>query len=97
MRDHNLALDLNSTFSSLHEAVQQTSELLIQIPESLNQNGIIKPEVASRYVLTQSDIEFFYINIVYQVIFYHFDLLAWFIFLERERAVFYFVIIRDCS
>ena len=59
MRDHNLALDLNSTFSSLHEAVQQTSELLIQIPESLNQNGIIKPEIASRYIRTQSDIECF--------------------------------------
>ena len=50
LRDHNLAAsDLNSTFTSLQEAIQHTSELLIQIPENLNLSGVISPEVASRY------------------------------------------------
>ena len=48
LRDHNLASDLSTTFNSLHEAVQHTSELLIQIPEGLNQSGVISPEIASR-------------------------------------------------
>ena len=47
----NLAKDLNVTFKCLCDTVQNTSELLIQIPECLNRNGIISPEVASRYVL----------------------------------------------
>ena len=58
----NLAKDLNVTFKCLCDTVQNTSELLIQIPECLNRNGIISPEVASRYVLmcyTQCDIPFF--------------------------------------
>ena len=47
----NLAKDLNVTFKCLCDTVQNTSELLIQIPECLNRNSIISPEVASRYVL----------------------------------------------
>ena len=44
----NLARDLNVTFKCLCDTVQNTSELLLKIPECLNRNGIISPEIASR-------------------------------------------------
>ena len=48
LRDQNLASELSGTFNSLYQSVQHTSELLIQIPEGLNQSGVISPEIASR-------------------------------------------------
>ena len=45
LRDQ-LTLDLDSTFKSLQETTQSTSELFINLPEPLA--GIISPEVASR-------------------------------------------------
>ena len=45
LRDQ-LTLDLDSTFKSLQETIQSTSELFINLPEPLA--GIISPEVASR-------------------------------------------------
>ena len=44
----NLARDLNVTFKCLCDTVQNTSELLLKIPECLNRNGTISPEIASR-------------------------------------------------
>ena len=45
LRDQ-LTLDLDSTFKSLQETIQSTSELFINLPEPLA--GIISLEVASR-------------------------------------------------
>ena len=45
LRDQ-LTLDLDSTFKSLQDIIQSTSELFINLPEPLA--GIISPEVASR-------------------------------------------------
>ena len=45
LRDQ-LALDLDSTFKGLHEAIQGTSDLFINLPEQLT--GAVTPAVASR-------------------------------------------------
>ena len=47
LRDQ-LALDLDSTFKTLEDTIQSTSELFLNLPEPLT--GIVSPETASRQV-----------------------------------------------